>query len=844
MDDTTLTPMMRQYREIKLKAPPDAILLFRMGDFYEMFFEDAKKGSEIFEVTLTKRQGIPMCGVPHHALDSYLPRAVEAGIKLAIADQVEDPKLAQGIVKRELTRVITPGTVMDSSMLSPAQSNYLVAITTDKKGFGLARLDISTGDFQVTELDDREALVNELLRLAAKECVVPDSVLAEWNAGHSHPIPGKSVLWTPLDDWHFMPENAAGLLLSHLGVASLDGFGCAGMRLATGAAGAALRYAMDNLKRDAKHVTTLKTYHTGDYMVLDPATRRNLELIEPTRSGGKAATLIGVLDHTRTPMGGRLLRDWILSPLRDRQRINERLECVDALKFDPLTLGELRETLGAVRDLERIIARLNVGGGNARDLVALVRSLEIIPDINRMLAGIDVPILQKLRAKLIDFGELTSLIDKAIAPEPPLAITDGGIIRDGYDPALDELRRASTEGKNWIAALQTKEQERTGIKNLKVRFNNVFGYFIEITKSNLAAAPADYTRKQTLVNAERFITPELKELESKVLGSEDKSKALELEIFQAVRQRCVEHTIPIRETAAAIAGIDVLASFAEAARLYNYCRPIIKDDGVLEIRGGRHPVLDATLKEERFVPNDTHMDIDADRIIIITGPNMAGKSTYIRQVALLVLMAQTGSFIPAEHAEIGVVDRIFTRVGASDDLAKGQSTFMVEMVETANILAHATPRSLIVLDEIGRGTSTFDGLSIAWAVAEFLHDNAAVGAKTLFATHYHELTELALTCKGVKNYNVAVREYGDKIVFLRQIIPGGADKSYGIYVAKLAGLPPRVIDRAKEILENLERGAIKDDMPTLAKHRPKQPRKPQEKEIPESATVQPRLFDF
>ena len=783
-----------------------------------------------------------MCGVPHHALDNYMPRAVEAGVKLAIADQVEDPKLAQGIVRRELTRVITPGTVMDSSLLAPSQSNYLVAIATDRKRFGLARLDISTGDFQVTELDDTEALANELLRLAAKECVVQESVLAGWNEAAAHPIPGKGVLWTPLDDWHFMPENASGLLLGHLGVASLDGFGCAGLPLATGAAGAALRYAMDNLKRDAGHVTTLKTYHTGDYMALDPATRRNLELVEPTRAGGKSATLIGVLDHTRTPMGGRLLRDWLLSPLREKSRIDERLECVDALKFDPLTLAELRETLGAVRDLERIIARLNVGGGNARDLIGLTRSLEIIPDLNRILAGFDVSIIQKLRTRLVDFGDLTGLIEKSIAPDPPLAITEGGIIKDNYNAQLDELRRASTEGKNWIAALQAKEQERTGIKSLKVRFNNVFGYFIEITKSHLALAPADYTRKQTLVNAERFITPELKELESKVLGSEDKAKALELELFQVVRQQCVDRTAAIREAAAAVAGIDVLASLAEAARLNSYCRPRIKEDGSLIIKGGRHPVLDATLKEERFVPNDTLMDTEANRIIIITGPNMAGKSTYIRQVALLVLMAQVGSFVPADSAEIGVVDRIFTRVGASDDLSRGQSTFMVEMVETANILAHATPKSLVVLDEIGRGTSTFDGLSIAWAVAEFLHDNAAVGAKTLFATHYHELTELAMTCKGVKNYNVAVKEHGDKVIFLRQIIPGGADKSYGIYVAKLAGLPQRVVDRAKEVLENLERDAIKDDMPTLAKHRKSLSRKNQEK--PESSAVQPRLFDF
>lgn len=813
-DDCELTPMMRQYREAKAASPPDSLLLFRLGDFYEMFFEDAIRGSALLDVTLTKRGGVPMCGIPHHALDNYLPKVLATGTKVAIADQLEDPKLAKGIVKRGVTRVITPGTIIDAAALSPNQCNYLASIARRKDRFGLACLEISTGQFHVTELDNADELRDELNRLNPSECVASASLLGEWERAECRPAVGGKMAWTPLDDWHFDFSTAEELLKRHFGVLSLDGFGLANLDLAVVAAGAALRYALDNLKQEAKHIDGVRTYLVNDFMALDPATRRNLELVESLR-GGKESTLLWVLDETKTPMGGRLIRDWLLRPLRDRGAINARLDSVDKLKYDPLTLAEFREVLGQVRDLERVVARLNVGSANARDLVALARGLEAVPDLRKLLAGHDTPLLASLRDGLCEFQDVVAMIDAAVVDEPPPTLTDGGMIRDGYNADLDAFRSASKEGKNWIAALQAKEQERTGIKSLKIRYNKVFGYYIEITKSNLGQVPyQDYVRKQTLANAERFITPELKEVEDKVLGSEDKAKALEHEIFQELRSRCVERSAQIRSTAAALGSLDALSGLAEAARKHNYRRPLIRDDGALRILGGRHPVLDVSMRGERFVPNDTLLDDADNRVLVITGPNMAGKSTYIRQVALLTLMAQAGSFIPVESAEIGVVDRIFTRVGAADDLSRGQSTFMVEMVETANILAHASERSLVILDEIGRGTSTFDGLSIAWAVAEHLHDE--IGAKTLFATHYHELTELALTRSGVKNYNVAVREYGDKIVFLRQIVPGGADKSYGIHVAKLAGLPKAVLERSKEILDNLERDAIAEGVPALA----------------------------
>jgi DNA mismatch repair protein MutS len=822
MSEPKLTPMMKQYRQVKSEIPDDAILLFRLGDFYEMFFDDAKRAAPIMDVTQTSRGGVPMCGVPYHALDTYLPRLLEAGVKVAIAEQVEDPKLAKGIVKREVTRIITPGTVVDPSVLSPGQNNYLAALYSGKDNYGLASLDISTGDFRVTELDSLQELEMELERIEAPECIISESLYSEWEKEDEFPDLRNKVCWTSLDDWIFAVDSADELLKRHFEVASLDGFGCRDMSSGISAAGAVLYYASENLRQDASHVGGLKTYRTGEFMILDAISRRNLELVDPMPGGGKKSTLINVLDNTATPMGSRMLREWLLRPLFNKDSIIARLDAVSVFKDDPMTLAEIRELIAPVRDMERITARLNIGSANARDMLALAGSLSIVPDLKNMLGYYDMPLLCELRKKLNDSKGLIEEIENTIADDPPITLTDGGIVKEGFNKDLDDFRKASTEGKNWIAQLQVKEQEKTGIKNIKIRFNKVFGYYIEVSNANKHLVPEEYIRKQTLTNGERFITPELKEVESKILGAEDKSKALEYEIFQKLRLKALEYTSEIQQTANAMAAVDVILSFGEVARKYNYCRPKITEDERFIVKAGRHPVLDATLTEERFVPNDIDLDGEKNSMMIITGPNMAGKSTYIRQVALLALLAQTGSYIPAESAEIGLVDRIFTRVGAADDISRGQSTFMVEMLETANILNHATNKSLVILDEIGRGTSTFDGISIAWAVAEYLHDNIPSRARTLFATHYHELTELSLTRKGVTNYNVAVKEYGEKIIFLRQIVKGASDKSYGIHVAKLAGLPDSVINRANEILENLEENAIAEaGQPALALHHEK-----------------------
>ncbi|MDD5729209.1 MAG: DNA mismatch repair protein MutS [Victivallales bacterium] len=825
MSDLKLTTMMKQYRQSKNDIPKDAILLFRMGDFYEMFFDDADRASSILNITLTKRAGVPMAGFPYHSLDKHLPALLKSGVKVAIAEQMEDPKFAKGLVKRLITRIITPGTVIDGAALLPDKNNFLTAITGGNKKLGLASLDISTGEFKITEFESMDKLEAELARLGARECVLPESSYKKWTQEGSMPAADKSFVWTPLADWIFAFDVAEELLKRHFRTASLDGFGCRGLHPAVCAAGAVLYYAVENLRQDAAHIKKLSVYSDKSYLELDAISQRNLELVESLFGGGKANTLLGVLDKTSTSMGSRLLRDWVLRPLFEKDKITARLDSVEALREDPLTLAELRETIAAVRDLERIIARLNVGTANARDMLALAQGIEQIPPVKTLLENFNTVLFDELQNRLHEFPELTSRIQDTLNADPPLSLNDGDIIRSGVNAELDELRQASTEGKNWLSNIQKNEQERTGIKNLKVRYNKVFGYYIEISKSNLDMVPEDYIRKQTLVNAERFITPELKELESKILGAEDKAKALEYQLFQSLRSYVVEFTAGIQESAAALATVDVICALAECARLYNYVRPHINEDETLIIEAGRHPVLDAVMQGEPFVPNDTLLDGDENRMMIITGPNMAGKSTYIRQTALLVLMAQMGSFIPAGRAVIGLVDRIFTRVGAADDISRGQSTFMVEMVETANILNHATDKSLVILDEIGRGTSTFDGLSIAWAVAEFLHDTSGSRARTQFATHYHELTELALTRHGVKNYNIAVKEYGDKIIFLRQIVPGGTDKSYGIHVAKLAGLPDSIIVRAGEILENLENSAMtrNGDVVLAMHHNPGQP---------------------
>ena len=800
---------MRQYMQAKKELPADAILLFRMGDFYELFFDDAKRAAPLMDIVLTQRNSVPMCGVPHHAMKSYVGKLLAAGVKVAVAEQMEDPAAAKGLVKRAVTQVITPGTVLDDSVLNAAKSNFLVALAPGRDRHGLAALDVSTGEFRATEVPDWNTLETELHRLRPAECVVPESLHAEWEEGVRPALGAPAgIVWTVLEDWHFDVEVSRDRLLRHFDVASLDGFGCRGLLQGVAAAGAILHYTSENLRRDASHITTLQTVQNEDCMILDRISQRNLELVEPIFAHERDATLLHVLDRTVTPMGSRRLRDWVLRPLRDAGRIRERHEAVRAFVAEPLLLTELREALGLVRDLERIIVRVNLGTANARDLMALQTGLEAVPGLRALLASLAGTLLTRLGADLDDVPEVAALIGKAIVDNPPAAITEGAIIRDGFQAQLDTLRRAAREGKQWIAGFQRQEQERTGIKSLKIRFNKVFGYFIEVTRANLEAVPDDYSRKQTLTNAERFITPALKEIEDKVLGAEEKGKALEYELFQELRAEIAGSTSRIQGTARAVAVIDVLASLAEVAARYDYHQPEIKESTVLEIRDGRHPVLDALLQDERFVPNDTFLDTATHQITLITGPNMAGKSTYIRQVALIVLLAQMGSFVPARAATIGLVDRIFTRVGAADDIARGQSTFMVEMVETANILNHATPASLIILDEIGRGTSTFDGLSLAWAVAEYLHDHAAVKARTLFATHYHELTELAQSKTGIQNYNIAVKEWGEKIIFLRKIMPGGTDKSYGIHVARLAGLPKAVIRRASAVLDTLERHSL------------------------------------
>lgn len=823
---------MRQYMEARKTLPEKTILLFRMGDFYELFFEDAKLAAPIMDVVLTARAGVPMCGVPYHALKSYVARILDAGYKAAIAEQLEDPKLAKGLVKRDITQIITPGTLVEDTMLHGSQSNFLVALTQSKSIYGIAAMDLTTGDFRVTEIGERQAMENELHRLKPAECLIPGVLKNAWEQD-KYPDAPPHTAWSTTDDWAFDKDLAEDNLKRFFKVASLDGFGCRGYTAAISAAGALLHYVTNNLRRDLTHVRNMQTYSIGDSMIVDRITQRNLELVEPIFSDAKDSTLLSVLDRTVTPMGSRLLREWILRPLRSKTRIEERLDAVQDLFSNPMTLSELRELLTRVRDLERVIARLNLGTANARDLLVLSRGLGEIPGIRSVTATMEASLLKEITQKLVDVPEITELIAKAIVDEPPLAIKEGGIIRPGYNAELDTLKSASTEGKTWIAQYQQHEIERTGIKNIKVRYTKVFGYFIEVTKAFLDKVPDDYIRKQTLVGAERFITPELKEIEDKVIGADEKSMALEYELFQELRTTICARTAAVQDNARAIAQLDCLCSLAEVAIRQNYTRPQISEEPVLDIRDGRHPVIEARMSSETFVPNDVSLDTRKGQIAIITGPNMAGKSTYIRQVALITLLAQMGSFIPASSAVIGLTDRIFTRVGAADDLSRGQSTFMVEMVETANILNHATPSSLIVLDEIGRGTSTFDGLSLAWAVAEYLHDNKNVKARTLFATHYHELTDLAATKRGVKNYNVLVTENDGLVTFTHKIGEGCADKSYGIHVAQLAGLPMDVIKRAREVLGTLEH----DEFSEEGKPRLATPRQKKNKENPDQLTL-------
>src|SRR5690348_12432323 len=812
-----LTPMMQQYQRLRKSIPADTLLLFRLGDFYELFFEDAKEASVLLNVALTKRNQVPMCGVPFHAAQTYIAKLIKAGRRVAVCDQTSEPQAGK-IVSRDITQIISAGTVSELNLLDAKRANYLGAVCADNGVFGFAYADLTTGEFRLTQLQDKQALLDQLARVSPSELLV---------SAEQKDSLGQIDHALDYDSYAFLPEHATFTLCEHFQVKSLDGFGCAHMPQAVAAAGAIVHYLKHQLRRKIDHLRSLKCDAPADYVLLDAATQANLELVESR--GARDTSLLAALDRTVTPMGARKLRAWILQPLRNPKELSCRQQMIADLLQEPDLLSSIRTELNSIRDVERAVGRLSQASGNARDLVSLKASLEQIPKLkaelqqlldrlafgtNAVVAAVSaanptteqtrrLPLQQRLQDEIQEMPALAEKLTNALVEDPPLALKEGGIFRDGYDASLDELRNGSREGKNWISELQEREIAATGIKSLKVRYNSVFGYFIEVTKSNLESVPPHYTRKQTTVGGERFITPELKEMEGKVLGADERARNLEYELFKKLRDETLGDIGPIQHTAEAIAVLDVVCSLAETARLFNYCRPSLNDSLRLVIRDGRHPVLDQNLVEEKFVPNDTTLDGDNVRLAIVTGPNMAGKSTYIRQVALIVLMAQTGSFVPAASAEIGLVDRIFTRVGANDDLARGQSTFMVEMNETSNIVNNATERSLVILDEIGRGTSTFDGLSIAWSVAEFLHDK--IKSRTLFATHYHELTKLASDRKGVCNLNVAVREWNDQIIFLRKIVPGGADKSYGIQVARLAGFPKEILDRAKEILSQLKK---------------------------------------
>jgi len=813
---TKTTPMMEQYRRIRRELPENTLLFFRLGDFYEMFMEDAVEAARILDITLTKRHDIPMCGVPYHSAEGYLARLIEAGKKVAICEQVEDPAAAKGIVKREVTRVVTPGAVLDETSLDRTRNNYLAGLIRGSSGFGLALLDLSTGEFWIEESTSLLSLAGHFARYTPQECLVADSAAED---AEILSVLGRT-LKTVCDDWTFESAHAEEVLLRHFKVHSLKGFGCETCPSGLRAAGAVLYYVHTTLRRNLAHVRRIQVKNPDDYLLLDETTITNLELVtplNPSRQGPKS-TLLSVLDTTCTAMGARMLREWMIRPLSELAAINARLDSVQAFAENRSLLAGVRTLLGEMRDLERIMSRLGSGGGNARDLRAVGESLDRLPALKNLL--LPTRRFASLAESITELPDLVQRIREAIDDEPAIPVKDGGMIRRGFSADLDELRDAAGKGKQWLAEFQAAEQERTGIKSLKVRYNQVFGYFIEITKSNLSSVPAEYVRKQTMVNAERFITPELKEYENRILGAQERAVALELELFMQIRSETVCHLDAIQRNARILAETDVLSAFAENALTRRYVRPVMNDGDGLIIRDGRHPVVEQMPEAERFVPNDTTLNGSDHQLIVITGPNMAGKSTYIRQVALITIMAHIGSFVPASAAEIGRVDRVFTRVGASDDLARGRSTFMVEMQETANILNNATPRSLIVLDEIGRGTSTFDGISIAWSVAEFLCTQPSVRARTLFATHYHELTDLSRTLPGVQNANVLVKEQGDRITFLRKIVPGAADKSYGIHVARLAGLPQTVLERAQEILRNLEEGEFEaEGTPKLARHR-------------------------
>ncbi len=823
-----LTPMMAQYQAMRRSLPDDILLFYRLGDFYEMFFDDAKTAASVLNVALTKRNDIPMCGVPHHAAQGYIAKLIKAGKRVAIAEQTTEPQPGK-IVEREIAQIISAGTVTDITLLDDTRHNYIAAVYQSGKKIGLAYADHSTGEFTVAEFDHVDPLKDALQSLAPKELIVGDDQLDLF--GHLSGC-------LPYDAYAFLTDQAQTSLCDHFNVQSLRGFGCDEMPAAISAAGAILHYLSYQLRRSCEHIRHLAVRNDGDHVIIDASSQRNLDLVDsPT---GRQHSLLGALDRTATPMGARKLRDWILHPLHDLTLLTSRQDLIEAFLAEPFLMGQCREQLKGIRDIERTTSRLSQNSGNARDLMSLLTSLLQIPNLRSHLEALNEQAPEdefqtKLLKDLHQFPELTALLESALIDEPSAGTKDGGIIKDGFNAELDELRSASSSGKQWLAELQETERKRTGIDSLKIKFNNVFGYFLEVTKSKLELVPDDYQRKQTMSNAERYITPALKEMENKILGADERAKQLEYEEFIKLRQAVADEIDRLQQCAESLATLDVLLGLAELAQLHQHTRPIIDESRDLHISNGRHPVLEQTLVDEKFVPNDTIIEECSSRLILLTGPNMAGKSTYIRQVALITLMAQIGAYVPAEKARIGLVDRIFCRVGASDDLTSGQSTFMVEMNETSLIINNATENSLVILDEIGRGTATFDGLSIAWSVAEHLHDT--IKARTLFATHYHELTDLSRTREAVENYNVAVREWNDDIIFLRKILPGTADKSYGIQVARLAGLPPSIIERAKDILLHLEMNSTRPE----AKGKPKA-KNTRNNSLPESPPPQMDLF--
>ena len=803
--------MMQHYLQTK-EEYKDCILFYRLGDFYEMFFDDAILVSKELELTLTGKscgmeERAPMCGIPFHAAEGYLNRLVANGHKVAICEQVEDPKLAKGIVKREVIRVVTPGTNLDIQALDESKNNYIMCIVYMEDRYGLSLADVSTGDFYLTELDSERKLLDEINKFSPAEIVCNESFyMSGVDLDDMRHRLGITIY--SLESWYFSDETAETTLKEHFHVNSLEGLGLKDYSYGTIAAGALLKYLYETQKNHLDHISTIHPYATGKYMIIDSSTRRNLELTETLREKQKRGSLLWVLDKTKTAMGARLLRSYVEQPLIEKKEIEKRQDAIADINHHLITREELREYLNPIYDLERLITRVTYLTANPRDLIAFKNSIHMLPPIKSLLADFDAELLKEIEEELDPLEELFDLIEQSIIEEPPVSVREGGLIKDGYNENVDKYRQAKTEGKTWLAELEAKEREKTGIKNLKIKFNKVFGYYLEVTNSYKELVPDYFTRKQTLANAERYITPELKELEDMILGAEDKLINLEYDLFCEVRGKIADEVIRIQKTAKSIAKLDVFVSLAVVADQNNYCRPKMNENGVIDIKEGRHPVVEKMISNDMFISNDTYLDNGNNRISIITGPNMAGKSTYMRQTAIIVLMAQIGSFVPASSAKIGIVDRIFTRVGASDDLASGQSTFMVEMNEVANILRNATAKSLLVLDEIGRGTSTFDGLSIAWAVVEHISNPKLLGAKTLFATHYHELTELEGKLNNVHNYCIAVKEKGDDIVFLRKIVKGGADRSYGIQVAKLAGVPGSVIERAKQIADELSANDI------------------------------------